>query len=79
MEVSDQLRAPAALLHGKKPPVPTIHRRMNKPQSWSGHGGEEKIFPSLPLPGIESRPSSPYTSHYTDRATQAPADNLSDV
>jgi hypothetical protein len=36
---------------GKSPWYP-LDRRLGGPQSWSGHGGEEKNF--QPLPGLES-------------------------
>jgi hypothetical protein len=39
MEVSGQLHAPAALLHGKNPWYP-LSRRLGGPQSLSGRGGE---------------------------------------
>jgi hypothetical protein len=35
---------------GKSPWYP-LDRRLGEPQSWSGHGGEEKN--SQPLPGLE--------------------------
>jgi hypothetical protein len=53
MEVSDQFHAPAALLPRKRPRYP-FHRTLDRLQSRSGRGGEEKK--SLTLPGLE--PSS---------------------
>jgi hypothetical protein len=50
MEVSGQLRAPAALPQGKNPWYPS-DRRLGGPQSRSGRRGEEKNF--QPLPGLE--------------------------
>jgi hypothetical protein len=50
---------------GEKPPVP-LNGRQGGPQSRSGRGGKEKN--SLSLPGIESRSSSLWCSHYTDWA-----------
>jgi hypothetical protein len=50
MEVSDQLHTLNALPPGKEPLVP-LNRRLGRPQSHSGHGGERKT--SQPLPGIE--------------------------
>jgi hypothetical protein len=41
MEMSGQLYAPAALLPGKDPRYP-LGRRLDGPQSRSGHGVEEK-------------------------------------
>jgi len=41
MEVSGQLHTLAALSPEKEPLVP-LDRKLDKPQSWSGHGGEEK-------------------------------------
>jgi hypothetical protein len=49
MEVSGQLRSPAAL-------PPWKDWRLVGPQSWSGRCGEENNFA---LPGIEPGPSSP--------------------
>jgi hypothetical protein len=37
---------------------------MGGPQSLSGRGGEDKKYPSLPPPGIESQFSSPFDSFY---------------
>jgi hypothetical protein len=54
MEVCGQLHAPAALSPGKEPRYP-LDRRLGRPQSQSGHGGEEKDSQSSP--GIEPRPS----------------------
>jgi len=45
-------------------------RRMGRPQSLLGRGGEDKKSP--PLPGIESWSSSPYPSHYIDRPIPDP-------
>jgi hypothetical protein len=43
MEVSGQLHALAASSPGKEPPLPIgLDRWLGGPQSWSGHGGEEK-------------------------------------
>jgi hypothetical protein len=50
MEVSGQLRAPAALPQEKIPSYP-LDRRLGGPQSRYGRGGEEKN--SQPPPGIE--------------------------
>jgi hypothetical protein len=50
MEVSVQLRGPAALPQGKSPWYP-LDRRLGGPQSRSGRGGEEKN--SQPPPEIE--------------------------
>jgi len=36
-----------------------VDRKLSGPQSRSGRGGEGKKIPSVPLPGIEARPSSP--------------------
>jgi hypothetical protein len=41
MEVSGQLHAPAALPQGNSPWYP-LDKRLDGPQSRSGHGGEEK-------------------------------------
>jgi hypothetical protein len=46
MEVSGQLHAPAAL-----PWYQLDRRLLSRPQSRSGHGGEEKN--SQPMPGLE--------------------------
>jgi hypothetical protein len=51
MEVSGQLRAPAALPQGKSPWY-QLDRRLGESQSRSGRGGEE--INSHPLPGLES-------------------------
>jgi hypothetical protein len=50
MEVSGQLRAPTAFPQGTGPQYP-LDRKLSEPQSWFGHGGEEKN--SQPLSGIE--------------------------
>jgi hypothetical protein len=50
MEVSGQLHALAVLLPRNKPRYP-LDRRLARPQSQSGRGGEEKN--SQPLPGLE--------------------------
>jgi hypothetical protein len=55
MEVSGQFHAPAAFSSEKEPPIP-LGRRLGGPQSRSGSCGEEKNL--LPLPGLESLPSS---------------------
>jgi len=57
MEVSGQLHAPAALLPEKKPPIPTGQEA--EWSGWSGLDGEERKIPSMTLPGIEPRSSSP--------------------
>jgi hypothetical protein len=48
----------------RKSPRYRLYRRLGEPQSWSGHGGEEKN--SQPLPGIEpynpDRPARTLTS-----------------
>jgi hypothetical protein len=54
MEVSGQLHVPAALLLEKDPRYP-LDRRLGGPQSWSGHGGEEKTSQSC----RESNPRTP--------------------
>jgi len=41
MEVNDHLYAQAALPQGKRPWYP-LDRRLDGPQSQSGHGGEKK-------------------------------------
>jgi hypothetical protein len=41
MEASGQLHTPVALPQGKSPLYP-LYRRLDVPQSWSGHSGEEK-------------------------------------
>jgi hypothetical protein len=50
MEESGQLHIPAALHPGKSPWY-TSDRRLDRPQSRYGGGGEEKN--SQPLPGLE--------------------------
>jgi hypothetical protein len=52
MEVSGQFHDPAALSQGKCHRY-SLDRRLNGPQSQSGHGVEEKNF--QPSPGIEPR------------------------
>jgi len=41
MEMRSQLYAPATLPQGKGPQY-LLGRRLDGPQSWSGHGGKEK-------------------------------------
>jgi hypothetical protein len=53
---SDQHHALAALPPRKEPQYP-LDRRLDGPQSRSGHCEVEAIF--LPLSGIELRPSNP--------------------
>jgi hypothetical protein len=64
MEMSGQLHAPARPLHpqGKSPWYP-LDRRLGRPQSRSGHGGEKKN--SQPLPGLEPPIVQPLAQHYT--------------
>jgi hypothetical protein len=62
MEVSSQLRAPAALLPGKSPWNP-LYKRLGGPQSRFGRGGEEKN--SHTLPGLESPIIQPVAQRYT--------------
>jgi hypothetical protein len=62
MEVSGQVRAPAALSLGKSPLYP-LDRRLLGPQSHSGRGGEEKN--SQPPPRIETQDP--------DRSARSPA------
>jgi hypothetical protein len=50
MEVSGQLHSPVVLPPGKKPWYP-LDRRLDGPQSRSGHGVEKKNYQSPP--GIE--------------------------
>jgi hypothetical protein len=52
MDVSGQLHAMAILPQGKCPWYP-LDMRLGGPQSWFGHGVEEKN--SQPPPGIEPR------------------------
>jgi len=66
--MSGQFHVPAAFLLGYQSPIPIV-RKLGGSQSRFGSGGEEKI-PSLPLPGIERRSYSLYTSHYPDWATK---------
>jgi hypothetical protein len=54
--VSSQIHAPTALPKTKSPRYP-LDRSLGRPQSRSERFGEEKNL--LPLPGIESQPSSP--------------------
>jgi hypothetical protein len=51
--VSDQCHAPAALYPRGKDPRYPLERRLDGPQSRSGHRGYKKNL--LALPGIESR------------------------
>jgi hypothetical protein len=69
IEVSDQLRATAALLAWEETPLP-IALEEEWAQGRSRFYGEEKDL--LPLPGIESRPSSPVTFRYTDWGIPVP-------
>jgi hypothetical protein len=64
MEVSGQLRAPAALTAGKEPLV------LTGPQSRFGRGGEEKN--SQPLPGLESPIIQPVAQRYTTELCRLP-------
>jgi len=41
MEVNSQLHAPATL-HPRKNPWYPLDRKLDEPQSWFGHGGEQK-------------------------------------
>jgi hypothetical protein len=70
MEVSGQLRAPAALPQGRRPWYP-LDRRLGGPQSRSEHGGEEKNS----QPRRESNPRTPIVQpiaqRYTDWAITA--------
>jgi hypothetical protein len=50
MEVSGELHTLATLPQGKSPSYP-LDRRLGRPQSQSGHSGEEKNF--QPLPRLE--------------------------
>jgi hypothetical protein len=58
-------------LSPEKEPQYSLGRRVGVPQSWSGHGGKEKVFPSLPLLGIKQL-SSLSRSHYNDWVTMTP-------
>jgi hypothetical protein len=59
MAVSGQIHAPAALIPGKETLYP-LTRRLSRPQSRSGRGGEEKKeISSFPLLGIEPLSSNP--------------------
>jgi hypothetical protein len=44
----------------------SFDKGLGRGQSRSEHGAEEKYIPSLPLPEIEPRSSSPWPSHCTD-------------
>jgi hypothetical protein len=64
MELSGQLHAPAALPPGKEPPLQyPLYRKLGGPQSWSGHGVEEKN--SQPSPEIEYPLLQSVVNHYT--------------
>jgi hypothetical protein len=71
MEVSGQLHTPAALPQGKSPWYP-LDRRLDGPQSQSGHSVEDNIF----SPCQESNPNhlivQPIVSHYTVWTNPAP-------
>jgi hypothetical protein len=72
LEVSGQLRAPAALSPGKSKRYP-LDRKLDGPQSRSGRRGEKKYL--APPPGdSNSEPSAvhPVASRYTDCAIPAP-------
>jgi predicted esterase YcpF (UPF0227 family) len=62
MEVSGHLQAPVALNPGISPWYP-LERRLGRPQSWSGHSGEEKN--SHHLLGLEFLTIQPIDQHYT--------------
>jgi hypothetical protein len=57
MEVGGQLHAPVTLSPEKEPSV-LLGLEAAWPHSWSGRCGVEQDI--LPVPGVESRPSSPY-------------------
>jgi hypothetical protein len=61
MEVSGQLHAPAVYLQGNSPWYP-LDRRLGRPQSRSGRGGEEKNF-------RESNPRTPIVQPIAQRYT----------
>jgi hypothetical protein len=52
---------------GKSPLYP-FERRLGGPQSWSGHGGEEKN--SRLLPGLEPLIIQPVAQHHTTELSQ---------
>jgi hypothetical protein len=62
MEESGQLHSLATLPQGKSSQYP-LDRRLDGPQSQSGHGGEEKN--SQPLPGLKPSFIQPVTLCYT--------------
>jgi hypothetical protein len=49
---------------GKSSQYP-LDRRLGRPQSWSGHSGEEKNF--QPLPGLKPPIIQPIAQHYTTK------------
>jgi len=67
--MSGQLHAPAALLLGKEPPVPTCYGAGWAPEPVWTRWRREK-FPPLPLSGTEPRSHS--LGVYSDCATAAP-------
>jgi hypothetical protein len=71
MEVSGELRAPAALPPGKEPLVPM---RMSGFQSRSGHGGEEKS--SKPLSGLKIPIVQPVSQLYNTEISWLPSSSL---
>jgi len=62
MEVSGQLHDPATFPQGKSPWYP-LDRKLDGPQSWCGHGGEEKN--SQPLTGPKPLIIQAVAQHYT--------------
>jgi len=42
MAVSAQFHAPVALLPGKEPPWYPLNRKLDGPEKWSGHFGEDE-------------------------------------
>jgi len=59
MKVSGQLQAPALLLPGEQPPVPTEQEAGWAPEPALTFGKEKNLFP---MPAIEPRSSNPYPS-----------------
>jgi hypothetical protein len=61
MEMSGQLNASATLPQGNSPWYPS-DRMLGGPQSWPGHGGEEKD--SQPVPELEFPIIQPIAQRY---------------